>query len=226
MAGRGEIRGDIVPQMKCLPRRLSPRAHTDKESGRLARTRRASRSARFIGDRARRPITAAGTAALRDPRTMNDVCSSFRVHRSSFDLSWCVAWTSIERLASIKESDAVWRASLRWGDRVTVVTLNSVYTLIAIDHDSFIVSGGWFDRTSASPARVKVAGCTWGGTAINRKVIAAPGLHLELGNRVVTTQIQQVIFEPFDSSAEPKDLERATGLEPATLSLGSSDSTN
>jgi hypothetical protein len=112
-----------------------------------------------------------------------------------------MAWTSIERLASVDESAAVWRSSLRWGDRLTIVTLNSVYTLIAMENDSFIISGGWFDRKSASPARVKVAGCTCGGAAINRKLIAAPGLHLELENRLVTTVIQHVVLERQECSA-------------------------
>ncbi len=109
---------------------------------------------------------------------------------------------SIERLANIDESAGVWRSSLQWGDRVTIVTLNSVYTLIATENNSFIISGGWFDRQCASPAVVKVAGCTCGGTAINQKLIAAPGFRLELGNRVLTTEIQQVVVERFDSSAE------------------------
>ncbi len=109
---------------------------------------------------------------------------------------------SIDRLASVGKSGGVWRSSLQWGDRLTVVTLNSVYTLIAREDGSFMISGGWFDRQNASPAVVKVAGCTWGGTAINPRLVAAPGLHLELGNRVVTTEIRQVIHERFESSAE------------------------
>jgi hypothetical protein len=112
-----------------------------------------------------------------------------------------VAYSSLERLSAIPESDGVWRSSLRWGDRVTVVTRNSVYRLIAVDDDSFIVSGGWFERQGSSPARVKVAGCTCGGAAINRRLIAAAGFHLELGNRVVTTEIQRVIVEPFEASS-------------------------
>lgn len=110
--------------------------------------------------------------------------------------------TSIERLASIDEASGIWRSSLQWGDRVTIVTLNSVYTLIAMEENSFIVSGGWFDRKSMSPARVKVAGCTCGGAVINQNLIAAPGLHLELGNRIVTTEIQQVVLERFEPSSK------------------------
>lgn len=113
-----------------------------------------------------------------------------------------MAWQSIDRLTAVAESDGVWRSSLRWGDRLTVVTLNSVYTLVALEDNWFRISGGWFDRTSASPALVRVAGCTYGGSAINRRLIAAPGLHLELGNRVVTTEIQQVVVERFEPSGE------------------------
>jgi hypothetical protein len=112
-----------------------------------------------------------------------------------------MACSSLERLAAISERDAVWRSSLRWGDRVTVVTRNSVYRLIAIENDTFIVSGGWFERHGSSPVRVKVAGCTCGGAAINRRLIAAAGFHLELGNRVVTTEIQRVVVEPFEASS-------------------------
>jgi hypothetical protein len=113
-----------------------------------------------------------------------------------------VAWTSLERLARVDESAGVWRSSLRWGDRVTVVTRNSVYTLIVLENDSFLISGGWFERNRKGPAKVKVAGCTCGGTAINAKLIAAPGFHLELGNRVVTTEIHHVLLERHESSPE------------------------
>ena len=124
-----------------------------------------------------------------------------------------MAWGCLERLANIEESAGVWRSSVQWGDRITVVTLNSVYTLTALENGSFIISGGWFDERRASPARVKVAGCTGGGTAINTKLVAAPGLHLELDNRVVTTEIQQVIVERLDPLAvnEKKSGTRFTG---------------
>lgn len=107
---------------------------------------------------------------------------------------------TIEMLTSVAEANAVWRSSVQWGDRITIITANSVYTLIAAEDDSFIVSGGWFERQSASPAVVKVVGCSFGGAVVNRKLIGAPGLHLELGNRLVTTRIQQVIHERFTAS--------------------------
>ncbi|HVT44423.1 MAG TPA: hypothetical protein VMT00_08530 [Thermoanaerobaculia bacterium] len=108
----------------------------------------------------------------------------------------------LDRLAAHSEEiDGVWKSALQWGDRVVIVTLNSVYTLHVVDDDRFIVSGGWFDRREASPAMVKVTGCNWGGTAINRRLVAAAGLYLEFANGVVTTQIQRVVHFRCDSSA-------------------------
>lgn len=109
------------------------------------------------------------------------------------------ALDAIARLSSVDESDAVWRSSVSWGDRLTIVTRNSVYRLIAIDDDTFIISGGWFERQNEGPARVKIAGCTCGGAAINRELLAAPGFHLEVANCIVTTAIQQVVHERFEA---------------------------
>ena len=36
-----------------------------------------------------------------------------------------------------------------------------------------------------------INGCTWGGSAIMIDIVAACGLHLEFGNRVVTSKIRQ-----------------------------------
>jgi|SRR5579859_3342145 len=111
------------------------------------------------------------------------------------------AFDAMNRLSNVEDtSGAVWRNEVNWGDRLTIVTRNSVYKLIAIEDDSFIISGGWFDAQNVSPATVKIAGCTCGGAVINRKLIAAPGFHLEVANRIVTTAIQQVVHERFDES--------------------------
>ena len=73
-----------------------------------------------------------------------------------------------------------------------VATKNSVYA-IDLDEDSlYSISGGWFDRQGIAPAHLSIAGCTWGGSAIHRDIVAAPGLQLEFGNRVVTSTIRQV----------------------------------
>jgi hypothetical protein len=88
--------------------------------------------------------------------------------------------------------DGVWRSGVRWGDRIVVQTRNSVYTLHALEGGAFHVSGGWFDRESEGSQITTIAGCTWGGRAINERLVAAPGLFLEFGNGVVTTRIQRV----------------------------------
>ena len=88
--------------------------------------------------------------------------------------------------------EGIRKSDLRRGDWVVVRTKNSHYSLCALGDGRFCVTGGWFDRTGASPATVTVNGCTWGGSAIKTDVVAGPGLFLEFGNRVVTTRIKKV----------------------------------
>jgi hypothetical protein len=88
--------------------------------------------------------------------------------------------------------EEVRKEDLRCGDRVMVTTRNSLYTLWALSETHFWVWGGWFDRQGTSPQRVSINGCTWGGSAIKQNIIAAPGLRLEFGNRVLTTPIRHV----------------------------------
>ena len=88
--------------------------------------------------------------------------------------------------------DQIRKSDLRWGDWIVVRTRNSVYTLRMIDDERFAVSGGWFDEQALSPHAVTVNGCTWGGSAIKQDIVAAPGLCLEFGNRVMTSRIRQV----------------------------------
>jgi hypothetical protein len=89
-------------------------------------------------------------------------------------------------LESIRKDD------LRRGDRILVATENSIYSISVLDEATYSVSGGWFDRQGLSPVRTSIAGCTWGGSAIKRDIVAACGLRLEFGNRVVTTRIRRV----------------------------------
>lgn len=84
------------------------------------------------------------------------------------------------------------KRDLRWGDWIVIRTRNSVYTLRMLDDEQFAVSGGWFDEQQLSPHPVTVNGCTWGGSAIKQDIVAAPGLCLEFGNRVMTSRIRQV----------------------------------
>ena len=92
--------------------------------------------------------------------------------------------------------EGVRRAAIREGDRIIVRTRNSVYLLHALEGGAFAVSGGWFDREHSPRRVVRVNGCTWGGRAINERLVAAPGLFLEFGNGVVTTRIQRVEVVP------------------------------
>ena len=91
------------------------------------------------------------------------------------------------------------KAELSIGDRVFVKTRNSVYTIRVVENDYCIVSGGWFDRKGLSPVKTRINGCTWGGSAIKMDVLAACGLCLEFGNRVVTTSIRRIFVLPHVS---------------------------
>ncbi|MGH9775877.1 MAG: hypothetical protein ACRD50_13115 [Candidatus Acidiferrales bacterium] len=84
------------------------------------------------------------------------------------------------------------REDLRHGDQMVVTTRNSCYRIWKITGEQFLVWGGWFDREGSSPVRVGINGCTWGGSAIATGILAARGLRLEFGNRVVTSQIRSI----------------------------------
>ncbi len=95
-------------------------------------------------------------------------------------------------LEQAKLSRPVQKADLRCGDRLLVATENSVYAIHVLEDATYSVRGGWFDRQGLSPIRISIAGCTWGGTVIKNDIVAACGLHLEFGNRVVTSRIREV----------------------------------
>ena len=94
-----------------------------------------------------------------------------------------------ERAGSLEQ---VRKCDLDRGDRVLVATQNSLYTIWVLNDCSYWVWGGWFDRIGESPQRVTINGCTWGGTAIKRDIVAARGLRLEFGNTVLTTRIRHI----------------------------------
>jgi hypothetical protein len=87
--------------------------------------------------------------------------------------------------------DALRKTDLEFGDRVLVTTNNSTYSIHVLREGLYSVSGGWFDRQGLSPLTMTINGCTWGGTAIKLDIMAACGLHLEFGNRVVTSKIKK-----------------------------------
>lgn len=79
------------------------------------------------------------------------------------------------------------------GDWVVVTTENSVYSIQVLENSTYLVRGGWFDRQRMSPVQLSIAGCTWGGSVIKNDIVAACGLHIEFGNRVLTSRIREVL---------------------------------
>jgi hypothetical protein len=100
---------------------------------------------------------------------------------------------SLERIvAETVHLEQVCKKDLRFGDLVLISTRNSVYSVHVLDLGVYLVSGGWFDRKGMSPVRTAIRGCTLGGSIIKMDIVAACGLRLEFGNRVVTTPIRKV----------------------------------
>lgn len=96
------------------------------------------------------------------------------------------------RLQQLDHLEPVRKSDLHQGDWVLVTTKNSVYSICVEGEGVYSVSGGWFDRKGVSPQKTTITGCTWGGSALKHDIVAAPGLYLEFGNRVVTTRIRDV----------------------------------
>jgi hypothetical protein len=89
--------------------------------------------------------------------------------------------------------DQVLKEELKFGDFVLIDTENSTYEVYVLQDDSYLVSGGWFDRNELSPAKVSINGCTWGGNIIKINTIAACGLRIEFSNGLVTSRVQRVM---------------------------------
>ena len=98
--------------------------------------------------------------------------------------------SALSRMA--QEGDGIRKTDLHPGDRVLVTTRNSTYSIRRLENDRYEVSGGWFAQEGRGPMEVAINGCTFGGRAIHSGLLAAPGLYLEFGNRVVTTRIRRV----------------------------------
>jgi len=104
---------------------------------------------------------------------------------------------SLEKIVnSADDLKQVYKNELRFGDLVLITTLNSVYTVQVLQDGYYLVSGGWFDRKGVSPMKTTINGCTWGGSIIKVDIMAACGLCVEFGNRVVTSPIQKVCVIP------------------------------
>lgn len=108
---------------------------------------------------------------------------------------------SLSRLVDAADcSGQIYKTALHGGDYLLIKTSNSVYTIRALADGMFLASGGWFDRKGKSPMRVRITGCTWGGSAIKLNIAAARGLCLEFGNRVTTTPIQTIVLLPHGNT--------------------------
>jgi len=95
-----------------------------------------------------------------------------------------------KRCASLPQM--IFRDTLRFGDQIEITTKNSTYMVFVVDPQSFLVTGGWFERKGLAPARVEIPGCTWGGSAINLDVIAGRGLCIEFQDKAVTSRVLEM----------------------------------
>lgn len=95
----------------------------------------------------------------------------------------------VDRTACLKQ---VYKKDVQFGDLVLITTHNSTYSLRVLTNGFYSVSGGWFDLQGLSPMKTKITGCTWGGSIVKLDILAACGLCLEFGNRVVTSPIRKV----------------------------------
>lgn len=93
------------------------------------------------------------------------------------------------------------RTDLCFADRIVVFTQNSRYDLIVVGDGEYLITGGWFDREQLSPHRVRINGCTWGGSMIWRETVAAPGMCIEFDNRVITSPVRRVLICRPDAQA-------------------------
>ena len=100
---------------------------------------------------------------------------------------------SLETMAASAAAVSGIRATdLEPGDCVIVRTRNSTYLLRANDDGTFDATGGWFSRSEEGRMRLRIAGCTWGGSVLLTRMVAAPGMFLEFANKVRTTRICEV----------------------------------
>ena len=89
------------------------------------------------------------------------------------------------------------KSTVNFGDLVLATTYNSVYKIRKKENNLYEVSGGWFDRKGLSPFIVTVRGCSWGGSIIKVDIVAACGLCLEFGNRLITSPIRKITVVKF-----------------------------
>lgn len=88
--------------------------------------------------------------------------------------------------------EGIWSDAVQPGDWIVIRTKNSVYSLAALGKGRYRVVGGWFRARGLEDEEVRVNGCTWGGTTIHTRLIAAVGMYLEFDNGVRTTRIREI----------------------------------
>jgi len=100
---------------------------------------------------------------------------------------------SLDRIIeNAAEIPGLWSDQVRPGDWILVRTRNSCYSLSAQEDGRFLVAGGWFAARGREQDPVRVCGCTWGGSIIHTRIVAAAGMFLEFDNGVRTTRIADV----------------------------------
>jgi hypothetical protein len=100
---------------------------------------------------------------------VNDSDSSITTQIRRAALPLATLAEAADRIAGVR------RAELTTGDRLLVATRNSIYRLTLLADGLFKVSGGFFERQGRGAVQLAVAGCTAGGRALFRDIIAAPG---------------------------------------------------
>ena len=103
----------------------------------------------------------------------------------------CALSSLVAQAAAIRR---IHKQDVQIGDRLYVVTQNSLYHVRVVGDSWYDVSGGWFDSDGVAPLRTRIVGCTWGGSAMMVDIVAACGLCIEFGNRVVTSPIRKLII--------------------------------
>ena len=100
---------------------------------------------------------------------------------------------TLDHLAAAAEMhDGVRFSDVQRGDWIIVRTKNSIYTLAPLGDGRLVASGGWFAAERAEDRPVHIRGCTWGGSALYVRMVAAPGMCIEFDNGVRTTRAREV----------------------------------
>lgn len=105
--------------------------------------------------------------------------------------------STLDRIVdSVATLQQVRKESLQEGDWVHVKTVNSSYSIRTLGASRYEVTGGWFERNGLSSVEISIAGCTWGGSVIKMDLIAACGLRIEFGNRLITSPVRKIFVLP------------------------------